>query len=232
MKQFFLSTFAILVIACMLISCNNQNQSKETDFFSSDLQMEMVRGNAEQVKVYEFVPKKKNVGLKLISDKRYDEQGLLLPKGDFEELRDLKEAARYTGNSTVSLDRNENNQLVTMMLEPDDGWDRFEYTYDSLGTGYLIYRNATYFEAIGSLNYKYDENHNLIGETSTLSNHYEGAIYERVFSNIGYDQYGNWVFRRVDESMVVTDEVTGREKHSSKTYYEMREIYYRPNIDE
>lgn len=226
MKLKLLSVCAI-ALTLILLGCNKEQSADVQAFASSDLQMEMLHGDVHRVEVYEFIAKKNGVGLKLKYYKEYDEQGFLLPNGDFDEIRELKEAARYTNNGNIVIHRNDKKQIESMALDASDVWDSFDYTYDSIGTGYLTHRNASYFEAGGDVVYLYDTLQNLVGEKIRLYNHNESMQGERIFTSIKYDQKNNWIFRKVTENRVISYEWSEREKKISKTYYEIRDIKYR-----
>lgn len=216
-----------MLLSSMLVSCKTSNEQPQ--YKSSDLQMELARGDVWKIEICELVPRRGEVVCDVKYTKFYtDEEGLLMSSiSDFEEKEYLFDALREVGgeNNTIIISRNADNQMTDMRIEDSQVWDSYTWQYDSLG--YMKKRSANYFEAGQSIEYIYNEKYELVKEKIQFYCHEGSEDITREFSDIAYDSYNNWYFRKVDECTIKTDDYTSRVKRSSKTYYELRRIYYK-----
>jgi hypothetical protein len=216
----------MMLLSFVLVSCNTSTE--QSQYKSSDLQMELARGDVEQIDICEFVSKRGNIVCEVKYTKYYDEKGLLISStSNFEEKEYLFQALQELEGkrNAIIISRNTDKQITDMSVEDSPGWDSYSWEYDSLG--YVKARSASYFEASQTTEYIYNENYELVGENVDFGSHFESANITRKFSDIIYDSHGNWCFRKVTEVSAVEYEESSRIKRSSKIYYELRKIYYR-----
>ena len=226
-KTNYLISLLYVLVAGMFLSCTKNNV--HSDYLSTDLKMDLLKGNVEKVECFKITARNNKVVMNSIFLKTYDASGkLLIDACNTEETRYLIDVMYRTDRESTAIEvvRNEHEQIDVIHLASDvESWNCFSYEYND--EGYLVERQASYFEAGCVTDYLFNDSWDLRQENVHYYSHYDDIKTVRVFCEVKYDCYGNWILRKVEEKTNSYDEETIRHRKTTNTYWEYRDIHYR-----